>query len=188
VALTLLFEAHFPLVVRSAVAFAGRGILAEDLVGEACVGFLEAISRFDPARGFRLMTYATWWMRRRLAEAVAQQARAVRLPRRDRSAAGATREVPWSELPPADEARLSIAPDAAAALDRASRRNALRAAVGALRERERAVLVRHHGLSGREETLAEIAHDFGVSKERVRQLEAAALARLRDALSRFQAR
>src|SRR5438067_12145319 len=57
-ALAVLFEAHFPLLVKSALAFKGRGLDAEDLVGEACMGLVEALPRFDASRKLRFMTYA----------------------------------------------------------------------------------------------------------------------------------
>src|SRR2546428_34156 len=62
-ALSSLVAAHLPLAVRCAAPFQRPGVQLDDLVGDACVGLIEAVGRFDPDRGFRFMTYAVWWVR-----------------------------------------------------------------------------------------------------------------------------
>jgi RNA polymerase sigma factor (sigma-70 family) len=74
-----LIEANMRLVVAIARMNRGRGVPHADLVQEGTIGLLRAVDRFDPERGHRLATYATWWIRRSMLRAVAD-AGAIRLP------------------------------------------------------------------------------------------------------------
>lgn len=194
-ALETLVQANFAFLVKTAMGFQGRGIPLEDLIGEACMGVLEAAPRFDASRGFRFMTYAVWWVRRALVRAVSTQSRNVRIPR---SRATADRK---ADRPPLREISLSDGwgddpdgqvEDALAADDppledvvlRREHADMVHAALDALPERQRHVLVRRFGLDGAEaQTLLSIAGDLGVTKERVRQIEGQALRRVERVLS-----
>lgn len=186
-----LIQCNFPLLVKSALGFRRRGLPLEDLLGEAMTGLLEAVSRFDPDRGFRFMTYAVWWVRRALVRAVATQSRNVRIPRHRAAAEGAAwpREVSLTEesgdeasrgleesLPTDDEPLDEI-------LLRDQEREAVLAALDELPDRQRYVLEERFGLRTDERrTLLDVAGDLGVTKERVRQIEGQALGRLERAL------
>ncbi len=76
-----LVEAHLADVARVAKEFRRFGIPMEDLQAEGAVGLLEAASRFDPRRGVKFMSYATWWIRKRIRDIVMRQISLVRLPR-----------------------------------------------------------------------------------------------------------
>ena len=75
-----LVATNLRLVVSVAKRFAGRGVPMLDLVQEGNLGLLKAVDRFDPERGYRFSTYATWWIRQAVARGLASQGRAVRLP------------------------------------------------------------------------------------------------------------
>jgi RNA polymerase primary sigma factor len=75
-----LILSNLRLVVCYARRFAGRGLALQDLVQEGTIGLMAAVDRFDPRRGFRFSTYATWWIRQSMSRAIAGQARTVRVP------------------------------------------------------------------------------------------------------------
>ena len=79
-----LVTANLAFVVRVARRYSGLGVALEDLISEGNLGLLEAARHFDPARGTRFITYAVWWIRKAILDAVSNQAAAVRLPHTQR--------------------------------------------------------------------------------------------------------
>lgn len=75
-----MIEHNLRLVVSIAKGFAGRGVPMADLIEEGNLGLMHAIDKFEPERGFRFSTYATWWIRQSVDRALMYQGRAVRLP------------------------------------------------------------------------------------------------------------
>jgi len=75
-----MIEHNLRLVISIAKAYAGRGVPLADLVEEGNLGLMHAIDKFEPERGFRFSTYATWWIRQSVDRALLYQGRAVRLP------------------------------------------------------------------------------------------------------------
>ncbi len=213
------------LVVMIAKRYAGRGLPFPDLIEEGNLGLMKAVDRYDPEKGFRFSTYASWWIRQSIERAVINLGHMIRLPVHMREkvnrylaaveqtvAAGlepdpgeAARKAGLSvedfeSLSPLIASTISLDapvgemeentlkdvigdPDAVSPLDVVSRREegqALEEALAVLRPRERDVLYLRFGLSGEDPlTLEEIGQRLGVTRERVRQIEAVALAKMR---------
>ncbi len=179
-----LVTANLRFVVSVAKRYQGRGVSLADLVNEGNLGLIRAAERFDGAKGVRFVSYAVWWIRQAILQAIDRTATSGR---------GDEEEKPprprWisldAPLGPGASGRLEdVVADDGEAPDRELEREALRTAVEAsltcLPEREARVLRRYFGMDGSgPATLDQIGRELGVSRERVRQIKDRALARLR---------
>jgi RNA polymerase sigma factor (sigma-70 family) len=174
---------NLALVQHVAGPYRGRGVDDVDLVQDGIVGFLEGLDGFDPSRGTRWTTYVHWWIRMRIQQGVARGAYPVALTHRALQAlAGNLPTTEGTRAAILGACRPGVDPaDLEAERDRdADPRLDLDDMLRCLDPRSRDILARRFGLGGTPpQSLSEVGRALGISKERVRQVQDAALARLR---------
>jgi RNA polymerase primary sigma factor len=176
------------LVHALAARYSGRGVESEDLVQEGTIGLIRAVEKFDHRRGLKFSTYAVWWIRRSVMDALSD-ARTIRIPRASQRRVSVLPRVSASldepvgdDLAPLGELIAEEAtPDVGRQAEQHETRRQLFATLALLPERHRQVVVRRYGLvADCVQTHQQIGASLGIGGERSRQIEREALHRLRE--------
>jgi RNA polymerase primary sigma factor len=224
-ALEKLTKANLRFVVSVSKQYQNQGLTLGDLINEGNLGLIKAAKRFDETKGFKFISYAVWWIRQSILQALAEQSRIVRLPlnrvgslnkinrsfaeleqrfEREPSPDEIAELLELSTAEVADTLKISgrhVSMDAPfvqgeenglldvmgdeetdtpdAGLLRDSLRREVQRALSTLTRREADVLTRHFGLNGQAaRTLEEVGEEFGLTRERARQIKEKAIRRL----------
>ena len=225
-ALDKLVRANLRFVVSVSKQYQNQGLSLPDLINEGNLGLIKAAEKFDETRGFKFISYAVWWIRQSILQALAEQSRIVRLPlnqvgslnkinkafsafeqkyERKPSAEELARELDMPEDKVADTLKVSgrstsidapfaegednslldvlpnaDSPVADRSLINESLSKEIDRALDTLTERESEIIKMFFGIGCQEMTLEEIGEQFGLTRERVRQIKEKAIRRLRQ--------
>ncbi len=225
IALEKLTKANLRFVVSVAKQYQNQGLSLPDLINEGNLGLIKAAEKFDETRGFKFISYAVWWIRQSILQALAEQSRIVRLPlnqvgslnkinkafskfeqeyerKPSSSELAETLDLPKEKIEDTlrisgrhvsvdapfqegeDNSLLDVienndSPKADKSLINESLSKEIDRALATLTERERDILKYFFGIGVVEMTLEEIGDNFGLTRERVRQIKEKAIRRLR---------
>jgi|WetSurMetagenome_2_1015567.scaffolds.fasta_scaffold323934_1 RNA polymerase primary sigma factor len=203
-----LVRANLRFVVNIAKRYQHRGLPLEDLISEGNIGLLHAIERFDVEKGYHFISYAVWWIRQAILNAINEKSRMIRLPLNRAAEIARFEAAAPGEKPTASVALLSAMAREPLSLDapvsaeeesspfgdtvedrsrpsqdeqlvQGALRDDIKAVLGTLARKEAEIIQARFGLNGRKAlSLRELGHRYRLTKERIRQIEKRALRQL----------
>ena len=189
-ALSKLIEANLKFVVTVARQYKGKGVAMEDLVSEGNIGLMKAAAKFDASKGVRFVNYAVVHIRQAIEKAIDQQGGLYQIPKDVKQDLARQQSIPLSvDAPLGHRTNMSLlsvlvdkdAPLADERVHSEAIEDAIEYALGTLNERERRVVNAFFGIDQEHETMAEIAEDMELKRERVRQIRDISVRKLRKA-------
>lgn len=189
-ALSKLVEANLRFVVSIARQYKGKGVAMEDLVSEGNIGLMKAAAKYDAKKGVRFVNFAVVYIRQMIEKAIDQQAGLYQVPKDVKEEATLRQSMPLSvDAPLGHRTNVSLlsvivnqdAPQADERVHSEAIEEAIEYALGLLNERESKVVNAYFAINQEHETMAEIAEDLDLKRERVRQIRDKAVRKLRKA-------
>jgi len=201
-----LLQGNLRFVITVAKQYQNQGLDLSDLIAEGNYGLMKAIKNFDWSKNLRFISYAVWWIKQSILQSLNENSRTIRLPvnvvqdlqkaKKEAQRTNTDMDAKFTTLPKTMGLDNHINSEGDTLIDLIANDNSespdsvfnnedalkgkLKEIMNTLDDREKIIIMDYYGLSGNNKTLEEIGNDFGLTKERVRQIKERALRKLRN--------
>lgn len=201
-----LLQGNLRFVITVAKQYQNQGLPLGDLIAEGNLGLMKAIKNFDWTKKLRFISYAVWWIKQSIIQSLNENSRTIRLPvnvvqemhraKKESQKTNKEMDEKFTSLPKVIDLDMNINEEGDTLVDLIENTNAvqpdegfntvellkqkMREIMSVLDERERSIIEDYYGMTGTPRTLEDIGTDFGLTKERVRQIKEKALRKLRN--------